>query len=327
MASSDVDMKFLAQYATNLSGDSPFLASKLYELIGNLTMLSPLVLKARKERRLDPTRHTKSMDLYCRIIWYARNGLATLQEFILPMVTQYTELKCLAHKLRASFYHLYVLFHNSPPISLKSAQLSTPPGLTSPRDRITKLDKGKGVDRGSPSDPFRPSSVQPTHALESGPSAGAGRVSPPPVEFAPDFLVPAEDYRPLALEYFTVACTLGETKLWGSHPLYLSARVEMCAFLYDCLHEAERSRQMARKTITEVYNAREGMDDDMFEDSAELVGTLGRMMKRGLGSSGSAAGSSATRTTAHQHTTPSPIMSRTAGPSAPQGSPVMHNPF
>lgn len=31
-----------------------------------------------------------------------------------------------------------------------------------------------------------------------------------------------------------------------------------------------------------MYNAPEGMDDDMFEDAAELVGILGKMMKRGL---------------------------------------------
>lgn len=298
MASSEVDTKFLGKFADNLAGDSPFLASQLYQLLGNLTMLSPYVIKARKERRLDPTRHTKSMDLYCRIIWYARGGLLILEQYILPMINQYTELRCLANKLRASYYHLYVLFHNSPPISLKAVQLHTPPGLRSPRERAVKLDKGKGVDRGSPGDPFRPSSVQPTHPLEGGPVGGHGRISPHPVEYAPDFLVPAADYRPVTLEYFEDACALGESKLWGSHPLYLSARVEMCAFLYDCLHERDRSRQMAKTTIAEVYNAKEGMDDDMFEDSAELVGILGRMMKRGLGSSSSAAGSSGTRTTA-----------------------------
>jgi hypothetical protein len=295
MASSEVDTKFLAKFAGNLADDSPFLAQHLFRVLGNLTMLSSFVIKARKERRLDPTRHTKSMDLYCRIIWYARMGLQILEEIIIPLVTGYTELRCLAHKLRASYYHLYVLFHNSPPISLK-AQVHTPPGLKSPRERIIKLDKGKGVDRGSPSDPFRPSSVQPTHPLEGG--AVGGEV-PPPREFAPDFLVPAADYRPLTLGYFEEACSLGDKHLWGSHPLCLSAKVEMCAFLYDCLHEREKSRQLAKTTIAEVYNAKEGMDDDMFEDAAELVGILGRMMKRGLGTSGSgsAAGSSGTRTT------------------------------
>jgi hypothetical protein len=290
MASSEVDTKFLAKFAANIESDQPLLARNLYILLGNLTMLSPRVIKARKERRLDSTRHTKSMDLYCRIIWYAREGLKILEEYVLPMMQRFTELRVLTHKLRASYYHLYVLFHNSPPISLKSAQISTPPGLKSPRERAIKLDKGKGVDRGEPDASFRPSSVQPTHPLEGGPVGGAA----PPIEFAPDFLVPAADYRPRTLEYFEEACAIADKILWGSHPLRLSAKVEMCAFLYDCLHERDRSRLLAKRTIAEVYNAQEGMDDDMFEDAAELVSILGRMMKRGLGTpgSGSAAGSS-----------------------------------
>lgn len=304
MASSEVDTKFLAKFAANIQSDQPSLASNLFRLLGNLTMLSPYVIKARKERRLDPTRHTKSMDLYCRIIWYARNGLTILEEYVLPMMQRFTELKVLAYKLRASYYHLYVLFHNSPPISLKSGQLSTPPGLKSPRERAVKLDKGKSIDRGELNDPLRPSSVQPTHPLEGGPVGGEA----PPIEFAPDFLVPAADYRPRTLEYFEEACAIGDKILWGSHPLRLSAKVEMCAFLYDCLHQREKSRQLAKATIAEVYNAQEGMDDDMFEDAAELVGILGRMMKRGLGTpgSGSAAGSSGAGTS--QMAMPSPGM-------------------
>ena len=244
-------------------------------------MLSEKVIRARKLRRLDTTRDTKSIDLYCRIIWYAREGLVLLEQYVLPMVNNYGELKVLTYKLRASYYHLYVLFHNNPSISLKSGQVRTPPGLKSPRARP---DKGKGVDRGSPSDPYRPSSVQPTHPLEGGPVGGPPGITPPPEKFAANFLVPALDYRPLALACFEEASALAERHLWGSHPLRLSVKVEFAAFLYDCMHERESSRQLAKTTIAEVYNAQEGMDDDMFEDAAELVGILGRMMKRGVGS-------------------------------------------
>lgn len=307
MASSEVDMKFLGQFAANIQGDHPLLAKALFQVFGNLTMLSEKVIRARKLRRLDTTRDTKSVDLYCRIIWYAREGLVLLEQYVLPMVASYGELKVLAYKLRASFYHLYVLFHNQPPVSLKSGtQISTPPGLTSPRARAVKLDKGKGVDRGSPSrgspsQLYRPSSVQPTHPLEGGPVGGQPGVRQPPVEFAPNFLVPAMDYRPIALTCFQEATILAEKHLWGSHPLRLSVKVEFAAFLYDCLHEREQSRRMAKATIAEVYNAAEGMDDEMFEDAAQLVGILGKMMKRGLGSGGSGstpgAGSSGTRRT------------------------------
>ena len=290
MASSEVDTKFLGKFAKNIDGDQPILAANLYRVLGNLTSLSSLVIKARKERRLDATRHTKSIDLYCTIIWLAREGLKILEEYVLPMMQRFTELRVLTHKLRASYYHLYVLFHNSPPISLRAAQISTPPGLKSPRERTAKCEEGEGVERGEPDGSFRPSSVQLTHPLEGGPVGGVAQ----PVEFAPDFLVPAADYRPRTLEYFEEACAVADKILWGSHPLRLSAKVEMCAFLYDCLHDRERSRLLAKRTIAEVYNAQEGMDDDMFEDAAELVSILGRMMKRGLGTpaSGSAAGSS-----------------------------------
>lgn len=311
MASSEVDMKFLGQFAANIQGDHPLLAQSLFQIFGNLTMLSEKVIRARKLRRLDTTRDTKSVDLYCRIIWYAREGLKLLEEYVLPMVANYGELKVLSYKLRASFYHLYVLFHNQPPVNLRSGnQVSTPPGLISPR----KLDKGKGVDRGSPGDPYRPSSVQPTHPLEGGPVGGQPGIRHPPVEFAPNFLVPAADYRPIALTCFQEATKLGEKHLWGSHPLRLSVKVEFAAFLYDCLHEREQSRRMAKATIAEVYNAAEGMDDEMFEDAAQLVGILGKMMKRGLGSGGSGstpgAGSSGHRATPgpSQFAVPSPGM-------------------
>ena len=57
---------------------------------------------------------------------------------------------------------------------------------------------------------------------------------------------------------------------------------------------------MARNTIAEVYNAQEGMDDDMFEDAAQLVGIMGKMVKRGLngapsGSLGSSGGTGRSR--------------------------------
>lgn len=50
------------------------------------------------------------------------------------------------------------------------------------------------------------------------------------------------------------------------------------------MHDGDASRRLAKATIKEVYDAQQGLDDDMFEDAAELVGVLGRMMKRGAGS-------------------------------------------
>jgi len=291
MASSEVDIKFLMKFAQNMDGDVPFLSSYLYQILGNLTMLSPFVIKARKVRRLDTTRNTESIHLYWRIIWYAREGVEILENYVFPLIGKYTELKTLCYKLRASYFHLYVLFHNNPRISLKGAQVHTPPGLKSPRN---KLDKGKAVDRGSSDDLHRPSSVQPTHPLEGGPVGGNQQPLP---ELSANFLIKSTDYRQDTLRHFQEACAIGEKTLWGSHPLHLSAKVEMCAFLYDCMHDREGSRLLAKRTIAEVYNAQEGMDDDMFEDAAELVSILGRMMKRGLGTGSTPGASDSSRAT------------------------------
>ncbi len=46
----------------------------------------------------------------------------------------------------------------------------------------------------------------------------------------------------------------------------------------------EGSRKLAKEAIAEVYEATEGIDNDMFNDACELVTVLGKMMKRGLGS-------------------------------------------
>ncbi|KAB8300186.1 hypothetical protein EYC80_000412 [Monilinia laxa] len=288
MASSEVDMKFLGQFAKNIQLDHPILAQNLFQILGNLTMLSRMVIKARKLRRLDTTRDTKSVELYTRIVWYAKEGLKILEQYVLPLVQGFGELKVLIYKLRAGYYHLYVLFHNTPAITLRATKISTPPGLTSPRHR----DKGKDIDRSSPSDQYRPNSIQPTHPLEGGPVGGPPGLTQLPPEIIGNFLIPALDYRPFASQCFEDASILADRQLWGSHPLRLSVKVEYTAFIYDCLDQAQRSRDLARKTINEVYNADEGMDDDMFEDAAELVSILGKMMKRGLGVGSTSAGTS-----------------------------------
>ena len=51
------------------------------------------------------------------------------------------------------------------------------------------------------------------------------------------------------------------------------------------MHDLEGSRQLAKETISEVYDATEGIDNDMFADACALVNVLGKMMKRGLGAS------------------------------------------
>lgn len=280
MASSEVDQKFLGKWAKSVETDNPLLSSMLYKILGLSLSLAEQLVVAKKQRRPDLPRAPQSTDLIFHIVWLSREGLVMLQQYVIPMVGNHTELRVLALKLRASFYHIFVLFHNKPAVS--TIGISTPDtmaGLTPPR-----LDKGKGIAR----EDWNSSqgSIQPTHALEGGP------VNPPP-GFAPRntsdlpaaFLEPPRDFLPEAHKYFKEAIALADEHLWGSHSLRLSAKTEYAAFLYDCVHDADASRKLAKDTISEVYEATEGMDDDMFADACELVTVLGKMMKRGLGSS------------------------------------------
>jgi hypothetical protein len=322
MASSEVDQKFLGQFAKNIANDNALLSAMLFKILGLSVILSKQLVRARKLRKLDPTRATKSLDLYFHILWLSREGLAIIEQYVLPMVASFGELKVLAYKLRASFYHIYVLFHNQPSVNQVTSQkvITTPPGLASPR--AERIDKGKGPERGSPPLEDGRSSVQPPHEMEGGPVGGSRPLGYEVIPAA-SFLLPARDYIPTALDCFQEASELAERFLWGSHPLRLSVKLEFSAFLYDCMHDGDASRRLAKATIAEVYNAQEGMDDDMFEDAAELVGVLGRMMKRGLGSG--TPGSTPGMASSGSKSTPIISGGSTSRPTAP--SPGMDNPI
>lgn len=287
MASSEVDQKFLGQLARAVEPKNALLSSMLYKLLGLSINLAGHLVKAKKQRRLDTTRMTQSLELYFHIIWLSREGLVMLEQYVLPMVGDYVELKVLAYKLRASFYHIFVLFHNYPPVS--ALGISSPEAMAAAKlaaASYVRLDKGKNLMRESETTPTTArSSLQPTHPLEGGPVNPPPGFGPQPVEAAAAFLLPSADYLPTAHQYFREAITLADTLLWGSHSLRLSAKTEYAAFLYECVHDYDGSRRLAKDTIAEVYEASEGMDDDMFNDACELVTVLGKMMKRGLGSS------------------------------------------
>ncbi|KAL2023938.1 hypothetical protein VTK56DRAFT_715 [Thermocarpiscus australiensis] len=282
MASSEIDQKFLGKLAKAVENDNPLLASVLFKILGLSINLSGQLIKARKQRRQNATQTASFLELTFHIIWLSREGLVLLQQYVLPMVGNYVELKVLAYKLRASFYHIFVLFHNTPPVSTMS--INTSEGQTTstvPDLPPTRVDKGKGIARDDDQDENALQTGQPPRNLEGGP------VGPPP-GFGPAppsaFLLKPGDYLPEAHQYFREAVQLAEELLWGSHSLRLSVKTEYAAFLYECVHDAEGSRKLAKDTIAEVYEATEGIDNDMFNDACELVTVLGKMMKRGLAS-------------------------------------------
>lgn len=286
MASSEVDQKFLGHFAKTTSIENGYLSSFLFRVLGLSVILAEKLLKARRSKQLDPVRNPKDRHCIQHIIWLAQEGRVMVEQYVIPMVGNYVELKVLAYKLRASFYHIFVLFHNDPPIN----------------SRINRTRSGSGGLYSLYPDPLTPRTTsassresQPNRRQRSptislgGPVGGTTR-NPPglpiPGQFSgydnSIFLWPPEDYRVRATNAFVAADSLAESLLPGSHPVRLSVKVEYVAYLYDCLNEREQSRRTARLAIRQVYDAKEGMDDESFEDAAEMVGMLGRMMKRGL---------------------------------------------
>ena len=297
MASSEVDQKFLGRFAKQTNDANPYLSSMLYKILGLSVLLAKKLIRARRLRRLDTTRDTKSLQLYHHIIWLAREGLVILEQYVLPMVDNApAELKVLSYKLRASFYHIFVLFHNQPSIN----QTAVPSFSPKPNANPTKDKSPANRDslRLSPS----PNPLEPTPIRKPGPlPPGLTPVSIP--KPSASFLLPAQNYIPKASQCFSDASTLATAQLSGSHPIRLSVMMEHAAYLFDCLHDGDGSRKLSQMAIRDVYNAQEGMDDDMFEDAAELVGYLGKMMKRGLGG-GSSHGSESTPRAGNGSVTP-----------------------
>ncbi|KAH8154377.1 uncharacterized protein LAJ45_02145 [Morchella importuna] len=116
MVGHDVDQKYLGKYAKSTAEDKNPISAGLYKLLGLSTLLSRKLLRARKQRKLDPTRTTKSLDLYRHIIWMAREGLGILHNEIQPEIANYplmNELRVLIAKLNASYLHIFVLFDHT----------------------------------------------------------------------------------------------------------------------------------------------------------------------------------------------------------------------
>ena len=306
MATHEVDRKILSRLARDARAEEPRLSRALFQILGLSKMLSRRLLRARKLRRLEPS-DEKAMTLYHHILWMSREGLEVVENIIMPFAENDrfgVVLRVFAYKLRASFYHVFCLFHNKPSVSplnpagdpaqgeqVPTALLPLPGNRqtrypsTSPKD-----DKGRGGheinDRGRVQPEFRYSMFS-DESNVSNPFGSVPAISPPSGlpgnHQAPNpaaFLLPSANFAPIALTSFDTASKVAAEVLSGSAPLRLSIALEYSAFYWDCLHDHQASRRLARRAIREVYEAQEGMDDTEFEDAAVLVGTLGRMMRR-----------------------------------------------
>jgi hypothetical protein len=311
MASLDFDQKFVGRIAKQTSASNPLLSSSLYQILGLSVLLSRRLIRARKLRKLDTSRDTPSLGLYQHILWLSREGLSILELCVLPYAQDNQhgpECRVLSVKLRASFYHIFCLFHNQPPVTATNMTTNDPRMLAVPPLPLTERT-GNGQHRPADASNLSPSSRragkqpmlrEPIDSIVSetsfvtnpyAPGGPVGTPSPAPPNAPPglhpvpipqpsSFILPPLNFVPLAGGYFTTATAYATSFLPGSHPLRLSVALEHSAFLWDCLHDHEGSRRIARRAIKDVYRAQEAMEDSEFEDAAELVGILGRMMKR-----------------------------------------------
>lgn len=310
MASLDFDQKFLGQIAKQTADSNPFLSSALYQILGLSVLLARRLIRARKLRKLDTSRDTPSLAAYQHILWMSREGLSILELYVLPYAQDNQhgpECRVLSVKLRASFYHIFCLFHNQPPVTTTNmaSNDSRMPGAphlqVSPRSGNGRKADSNGLSPSSKRAGKQPTLREPIDSIVSetsfvtNPYSAGGPVgtpSPgPPINAPPglnpipipqpsSFILPPLNFVPLATGYFTTATQYATQYLPGSHPLRLSVALEHSAFLWDCVHDHDGSRRVARRAIKDVYRAQEAMGDAEFEDAAELVGILGRMMKR-----------------------------------------------
>ncbi|KAF2722632.1 14-3-3 protein, partial [Polychaeton citri CBS 116435] len=179
MAVSQLEEKILGRLARQTAPSSPLLSASLYQVLGLSILLSRRLYRARKLRKLDTTRETKSLQLYHHIVWLAREGLAITEAYILPHCQdgeEGPECRVMAAKLRASFYHVFCLYHNHPPISQLSARSvgseSTPSGILSPRaasqhSRQSPRKTPPKITVASPDAPRRPGNAALRDAIPS----------------------------------------------------------------------------------------------------------------------------------------------------------------
>jgi hypothetical protein len=146
MAVYQIEYKILGRLAKQIDypRENQILAQALFQVLGLSIQLTPKLVKARKLRKLDVTRDTKSLQLYHHIIWLAREGLSITEVYILPYCQngeQGPEYRVMAAKLRASLYHVFCLFHNHPPISAISPRMGD--SASSSSGRTPKSENGR----------------------------------------------------------------------------------------------------------------------------------------------------------------------------------------
>jgi hypothetical protein len=281
MTLSHVDRKVLSHLITYYVSDNQVVVEKLRTILGISIMLEEKLARASRLRGFDISRETRSLDLYQELLFLAKEGLALTEVHIAPYCGESADgiYQVMGLKLRASFHHVFCLYHNTPPVRLlrpKQKQESTFVSdnyITSRPEMKFNLDKSPVPSMKSfVTNPYAANSQAPTasaHAADEahpsitlqsynaptrppGLEAKTSVFYDPPVS-ASTFLMPPLDYTPETKRLFEQAATTAEKHLHPAHPLVLSLALERATFLIDCLSDYKNSLKVVKKAAKAAW--------------------------------------------------------------------------
>ena len=307
MAITRVDRKVLAHLINYYVSDNRILVDTLRTVLGLSVMLEQKLSQARRLRQFDKIREARSLDLYQQILFLAKEGLALTEVHIAPHCGENAEgiHQVMALKLRASFHHIFCLYHNTPPVRLlrpnekkqlsifsinymasrKSQEfnLSASPN-PSAKSFVTNPYAANG--QAPPVSAHEPDKVSPKITLQShaaptrppGLGMNATKFYEPPVS-ASTFLMPPLDYTPETKRLFERAAAFAENFLHPAHPLVLSLALERATFLIDCLSDYEKSLKVVKKAARAAWLARDPRHAT-WEDAMNIMREMSEILIR-----------------------------------------------
>lgn len=274
MAITLIDRKILAHLINYYVSENKVVVENLRRILGLSVMLEQKLVRARRPRQFDVTGETRSLNLYQEIIFLAKEGLALTEVFIAPHCGEYAEgvYQVMALKLRASFHHIFCLYHNTPPIRLLRPNEKKELSVFSINYMANRKSQEFNLS-GSPlpsaksfvTNPYAANvqaapvldTTEPRAILTRPPGLGMNtRVFYEPPVHASTFLMPPLDYTPETKRLFEKACKLAETFLHPAHPLVLSLALERATFLIDCLSDYEKSLKVVKKAARAAWLSR-----------------------------------------------------------------------
>ncbi|KEQ74095.1 hypothetical protein M436DRAFT_14732, partial [Aureobasidium namibiae CBS 147.97] len=254
MAITRVDRKVLAHLINYYVSDNRIVVETLRTVLGLSVMLEQKLSQARRLRQFDKIREARSLDLYQQILFLAKEGLALTEVHIAPHCGENAEgiYQVMALKLRASFHHIFCLYHNTPPVRLLRPNEKKELSIFSINYMANR--KSQEFNLTPPVLAHEPDKVSPKITLQShaaptrppGLGMNATNFYEPPVP-ASTFLMPPLDYTPETKRLFERAAKFAENFLHPAHPLVLSLALERATFLIDCLSDYEKSLKVVKK--------------------------------------------------------------------------------